>query len=110
MNNDTTKTTEQALIEFKAIYEAGGPSALIDATSGHTNHMWGSRLWSAAMTEKYGSTGLHKHWTNEDGSPTQEALATFPQLGRRIAEARESIAGVWTFIGSTSPRLSEPWR
>lgn len=111
MSNDTmTKTTEQALIELKAIYEAGGPSALIEATSGHTNHMWGARLWNAAMNEKYGMTGLHKHWTNEDGSPSAEALEKFPQIGRRIAEARDSIAGVWTFIGSTSPRLSETWR
>jgi hypothetical protein len=110
MNNDETKTTEAALIELKAIYEAGGPSALIEATSAHTNHMWGSRLWNAAMNEKYGTTGLHKAWTNEDGTPTAEALEKFPQIGRRIGEARESIAGVWTFIGGTSPRLSAPWR
>jgi len=86
-----------------------GPSALIEATSGHTHHMWGARLWNAAMNEKYGPCGLHAHWTNEDGSPTAEALAKFPQIGRCIAAARDSIAGMWTFIGGTSPRLEEPW-
>ncbi len=111
MNNDTTKTTEQALIELKAIYEAGGAEALIDATSGHTHHMWGARLWNAAMNERYGSAaGLHPHWTNTDGTPSAEAIAQFPSVRRVIAEGRDSIAGVWTFIGGTSPRLAEPWR
>jgi hypothetical protein len=72
------KTTETALIELRALYETGGPSALIDATSGHTNHMWGARLWSAAMNEKYGMCGLHKHWMNEDGSPHGRSAREVP--------------------------------
>lgn len=102
------KTTAEAkLIELKAAYEAYGPSALIDGCSGLTNNIRFSRLWAAAMTEKYGATGLHKAWTNEDGTPTAEALAQFPNIGRRIEEARDSIRGMWTFIGSSSPWLKD---
>jgi hypothetical protein len=101
-------TTEAKLIELKAAYEANGPSALIDGCCG-SNHAWGSRLWSAAMTEKYGPTGLHKDWTAEDGSPSAACLETFPNVAYRIAAARESIAGVWSFIGGTHPWLAGVW-
>lgn len=100
--------TEQKLIELKAAYEATGPSALIEA--GSSGHAWASRLWSAAMTEKYGPTSLHASWTNADGSPTAEALEKFPHVVARMAEARESIAGVWTFIGGQNPWLREEVR
>jgi len=105
----TTTTTETKLIELKAAYEAHGPEALIDGCSGSST-AWGSRLWAAAMTEKYGTTGLHKDWTNEDGTPSAAALATFPNLGHRIAEAKDSIRGVWTFIGGTHSWLVSEWR
>lgn len=89
--------THAELAALKTLYEAEGPRALIKATSG-SNHAWGSRLWAAAMTEVYGPTGLHESRCNPDGSPTAETLAEFPNVARRIEEARESIAGVWTFL------------
>lgn len=95
-----TTTAEVKLIELKAAYEANGPQALIDGASAHTNHIYFARLWSCAMTERYGTTGLHKSWTNEDGSPTAECLAKFPNVAYRIQEARDSIRGVFSFIGS----------
>jgi hypothetical protein len=95
-----TMQAEAKLIELKAAYEANGPKALIDGCSGLTDHIYFSRLWAAAMTERYGTTGLHKDWTNEDGTPSDKALATFPNLVSRIAEAKDSIRGVFSFIGS----------
>lgn len=102
-------TTQAKLIELKAAYESTGPDALIEGCSGSST-AWGERLWAAAMTEKYGPTGLHKSWTNADGSPSAEALATFPNIAARQNEARASIAGVWTFIGGTHPWLASEWR
>ena len=95
-----TIKAETKLIELKAAYEAHGPKALIDGASAYTNHIYFSRLWSAAMTEQYGTVGLHKCWTNEDGTPTAECLEKFPRVGESMAEARESIRGVFSFIGS----------
>ena len=102
-----TTTAEAKLIELKAAYEAHGPKALIDGCSGLTNHIYFSRLWACAMTERYGTVGLHKAWTNEDGTPSAECLEKFPNVRSRMEEARDSIRGVWTFIGSQSPWIKE---
>jgi hypothetical protein len=102
-----TMTAEAKLIELKAAYEAHGPKALIDGCSGLTNHIYFSRLWACAMTERYGTTGLHKSWTNADESPSAECLEKFPNVRHAIERARESIQGVWTFIGSNSPWIKD---
>lgn len=99
-----TIKVETKLIELKAVYEAHGPKALIKGASAYTNNIYFSRLWACAMTEAYGPTGLHKGWTNEDGSPSAECLAKFPNVAYRIEEARESIRGVFSFIGSKHSR------
>lgn len=101
--------TEAKLIELKAAYEAEGPAALIEGCCGSST-AWGARLWASAMTEKYGPTGLHEAWTNPDGSPSAECLEKFPGVVRAIAEAKESIRGVWTFIGGSHPWLEGEWR
>lgn len=95
-----TTTAEAKLIELKAAYEARGPKALIDGCSGLTNNIYFSHLWACAMTERYGTVGLHKCWTNEDGSPSAECLEKFPSVRGAIERARESIRGVFSFIGS----------
>lgn len=44
-------------------------------------------IWAAAMTAQYGPTGLHASYADEDGIPTAEALARFPDVARRMERA-----------------------
>lgn len=97
--------TVEKMASWKALYDARGPRALIEATSGRTEHPWAGRLWAAAMTEAYGPCGLHADWTNADGSPSAEALEKLPGLAFQLEEARASIAGVWTFMSNPA----HPW-
>lgn len=84
------------LAALKTAYETEGPRALIKAGTSHGP--WGERLWCAAMTEYYGPLGVHESRKDAEGRPTAETLAEFPDVARRIEAARESIAGVWTFL------------
>lgn len=88
--------THALFLSWKAAYEASGPLALIEATSGYTNHVWGSRLWASAMTEHFGPTGMHQSWAKADGTPSDEALG-LDSVSGAIERARENINACFTF-------------
>lgn len=86
------------LAECKAIYEANGPKALIDAVSGWTHHTLFDLLWEGAMSEHYGPVGIHDDWIGPDGTPSAEARE-LPSVQESIARGKEKIARVFTWVG-----------
>jgi hypothetical protein len=83
--------TLETIRAWAQAYETGGPRALMDATIGHTNHIYVADLRSGAMNEAFGPCGLHPSRANEDGSPTAETLATCPGVARAVERGREQV-------------------
>lgn len=48
-------------------------------------------IWCAGMTLAFGPTGTHESRCDASGYPLPETLATFPEIGERMREARRRI-------------------
>lgn len=81
------RSPSNILATAKAAAERGDYYAVVRTTSG--SHM--SDLWAAAITAHYGPTGIHTSWTNEDGTPSVEALAQFPDIPFEMNAAKERV-------------------
>lgn len=53
-----------------------------------------SEVWAAAMTAHFGPCGTHESRLGQDGRPTAETLAEFPEIARRMDEAAERFEGL----------------
>jgi hypothetical protein len=74
----------------KALLCAGDYLGIVKLTSG--SYM--GDLWAAAMTAHYGPTGTHESRRGEDGRPTAETMAEYPEIGERMAAARERVVNL----------------
>ena len=80
--------------EFAAVRNAADRCAwleVIDLTSGHTNHSDISAIWCGAMTAHFGPTGTHAGYLDANGVPTDETLATFPDMRIRMLNAQRKV-------------------
>jgi hypothetical protein len=89
--------TDAMVRDWEHLYKTRGPLALIDATSGYTNNIYVSDLWSGAMHEHFGPTGLHKSRTNADGTPDAEARM-LPSVQRSIENGREKVQRTFALL------------
>jgi hypothetical protein len=72
----------------KALAANGDYLGVVRAASGS----YCTDLWAAAMTAHFGTTGLHKCWQKEDGTPSDEALERLPRLAADMEDARRRVA------------------
>jgi hypothetical protein len=83
------------LAPLAAAFFAGGEKAVIKAASGNS-HGDVSHCWCLAMNVVYGPTRLHESWLDENGRPSAEALAKFPDLAGEIERNRSRLR---SFLG-----------
>lgn len=87
---------DETMREWKRLYDERGPKALIEATSGSNNY-WAGKLWSAALNEYYGPTGMHESWRNREGRPSVAAMR-LPNVQEAIKSARKTISSVFAAL------------
>jgi hypothetical protein len=81
------KSDAEIIGQAKEAAARGDYLAVVRVTSG--SYM--TDLWAAAMTAHYGPTGTHASRLGEDGRPTAETLAQFPEIAERMERARGTV-------------------
>jgi hypothetical protein len=74
--------------KLETIAATGNLRHLIKASS---RCVYATELWTAAMTAHWGPAGIHKSWTNPDGTPSAECLEKCIEVAPAMREARERI-------------------
>lgn len=90
--------THEEIDRIEAALESADPKAPLEAIKlcslASINHGTREAAWCCAMAMAYGPTGLHRDYCDAEGHPTQEARARFPEVDRKMNEARRRLTEV----------------